>query len=121
MPMKNSNDTIGNRTRDLRACNSVPQPTAVPHASHICTYLLISISLRAIVLSGADIVTCLRSERSGVRMPEEANDISHLQIVKTGSEYHSLGTGVCFRHDFGRLPPSSATVKNKQSYTFAVL
>jgi hypothetical protein len=25
--MKNSNDTIGNRTRDLPACSAVPQPT----------------------------------------------------------------------------------------------
>jgi hypothetical protein len=25
--MKNSNDTIGNRTRDLPACSTVPQPT----------------------------------------------------------------------------------------------
>jgi hypothetical protein len=28
--MKNSNDTIGNRTRDLTACNVMPQPTASP-------------------------------------------------------------------------------------------
>jgi hypothetical protein len=28
--MKNSNDTIGNRTSDLPACNAVPQPTATP-------------------------------------------------------------------------------------------
>jgi hypothetical protein len=28
--MKNSNDTIGNRTRDLPACSAVPQPTAQP-------------------------------------------------------------------------------------------
>jgi hypothetical protein len=33
MPMKNSNDTIGNRTRDLPACSAVPQPTAPTHAS----------------------------------------------------------------------------------------
>jgi len=26
--MKNSNDTIGNRKRDLTACSAVPQPTA---------------------------------------------------------------------------------------------
>jgi hypothetical protein len=26
--MKNCNDTIGNRTRDLPACSTVPQPTA---------------------------------------------------------------------------------------------
>jgi hypothetical protein len=30
--MKNSNDTIGNRTRDLLACSAVPQPTVPPRA-----------------------------------------------------------------------------------------
>ena len=30
--MKNSNDTIGNRTRDLPACSAVPQPTAPQRA-----------------------------------------------------------------------------------------
>jgi hypothetical protein len=30
--MKNSNDTIGNRTRDLPTCSAVPQPTALPAA-----------------------------------------------------------------------------------------
>jgi hypothetical protein len=28
--MKNSNDTIGNRARDLLTCSAVPQPTAPP-------------------------------------------------------------------------------------------
>jgi hypothetical protein len=28
--MKNSSDTIGNRTRELPACSTVPQPTAPP-------------------------------------------------------------------------------------------
>ena len=28
--MKNSSDTIRNRTRDLRTCSAVPQPTAPP-------------------------------------------------------------------------------------------
>ena len=32
MSMKISNDTIGNRTRDLPACSVVPQPTALPCA-----------------------------------------------------------------------------------------
>ena len=31
MSMKNSSDTIGNRTRELAACSAVPQPTAPPH------------------------------------------------------------------------------------------
>jgi hypothetical protein len=30
--MKNSSDTIGNRTHDLPACSAVPQPTAPPRA-----------------------------------------------------------------------------------------
>jgi len=32
MSMKNSIDTIGNRTRDLPACSAVPQPTAPTRA-----------------------------------------------------------------------------------------
>ena len=30
--MKNSSDTIGNRTRDLLTCSAVPQPTAPPRS-----------------------------------------------------------------------------------------
>ena len=33
--MKNSNDTIGNRTRDLPTCSTVPQPTVPRHAPGI--------------------------------------------------------------------------------------
>ena len=32
MSMKNSNDTIGNRSRDLPTCSAVPRPTALPRA-----------------------------------------------------------------------------------------
>jgi hypothetical protein len=39
--MKNSSDTIGNRTRDLQACSAVPQPTALPRAPHLLPGLLI--------------------------------------------------------------------------------
>ena len=35
MSMKNSNDTIGDRTRDLLTCTAVPQPTASPRTSFI--------------------------------------------------------------------------------------
>jgi hypothetical protein len=37
--MKNSNDTIGNRTRDLPACSAVPQPTA-PNRNEYQEYFL---------------------------------------------------------------------------------
>ena len=33
--MKNSTDTIGNRTRDLPVCSAVPQTTALPRAPNI--------------------------------------------------------------------------------------
>ena len=46
MSMKNSNDTIGNWTRDSPACSAVPQPTAPPrlneinfHFSRLCCLL----------------------------------------------------------------------------------
>ena len=39
--MKNSNDTIGNRTRDLPACSAVPQPPAQPRAPSSEEYLLV--------------------------------------------------------------------------------
>jgi hypothetical protein len=32
MSMKNSNNTIANRTREVPACNAVPQPTVPPAA-----------------------------------------------------------------------------------------
>ena len=34
---KKSNDTIGDRTRDLPACSAVPQPTAPPRAPPVIT------------------------------------------------------------------------------------
>ena len=33
MSVKNSSDTIGNRTCDIPACSAVPQPTAPPRAA----------------------------------------------------------------------------------------
>jgi hypothetical protein len=41
--MKNSNDTIGNRSRNLPVCSAVPQPLRhrVPHySSHHCNIFL---------------------------------------------------------------------------------
>jgi hypothetical protein len=34
--MKNSSDTIGNQTRDLPACSTVPQLTAPPRNPLVC-------------------------------------------------------------------------------------
>ena len=40
--MKKSNDTIGNRTRDLPAGSAVPQPTAPPRALERMHYAILS-------------------------------------------------------------------------------
>jgi hypothetical protein len=42
MSMKNSNDTIGNRTCGLPTCSAVPQPTALLRASHL-VYITVKI------------------------------------------------------------------------------
>ena len=54
--MNNSNDTIGNRTRDTPACNALPQPTrkAVCITSSECVFVSLvnqhAIRMRHIVL-----------------------------------------------------------------------
>jgi hypothetical protein len=35
MSIKNSNETVGNRSRDLPVCSAVPQPTAPPRAEEL--------------------------------------------------------------------------------------
>jgi hypothetical protein len=49
MSMKNSNDTFGNRTRDLPTCSAVPQPTAPPRAT---IYIVTSVIYTNIVRPG---------------------------------------------------------------------
>ena len=61
MSMKYSNDTIGNRTRDLPACNTVPQPTAPPRAPKSCIgaiNLVFPWRFYAVVLSFRDYLPC---------------------------------------------------------------
>jgi len=56
MSMKNSSDTIGNRTRDPRACSAVPQPTASPHVPWLVAVAVqimkaVSVPIRSSVIS----------------------------------------------------------------------
>jgi len=44
MSMKNSNDTIGNRTRNLPTCSVMPQPTALPRAPIRVSILNVNLS-----------------------------------------------------------------------------
>jgi hypothetical protein len=51
MSMTNSHDSIGNRTRDLQACSTVPQPTAPPRTPHIYIYIHTHIYTHTYLLS----------------------------------------------------------------------
>ena len=53
--MKNSNYTIGNRTRDLPACTAVPQPTALRCAPLPHCYLIVNTFLcNSVLRTGCD-------------------------------------------------------------------
>jgi len=45
MSMKISNDTMGNRTRDIPACSALPQPTAPPRAPHVLYSIILLLLL----------------------------------------------------------------------------
>ena len=62
--MKNSNDTIGNRTRDLLTCSAVPQPTALrraPLMSHTIRYWAKSFSPNRTVACSLSFKVCLEN------------------------------------------------------------
>jgi len=52
LPMKNSSDTIGNRSRDLPTCSTVPQPNAPPRAGVVILIAYVHLAPR-IGMSGA--------------------------------------------------------------------
>jgi len=57
MSMKNSNDTIGNRTRGLPACSTVPQPTAPLCTPYTYIFLLRNHSFKEHMLF--DVITIM--------------------------------------------------------------
>ena len=63
--MKNSNDTIGNRTRDLLACSAVPQPS--PRAPLLILLVVVVVVVAVavvvtIIIKGKDKCYCLHYE-----------------------------------------------------------
>jgi hypothetical protein len=72
--MKNSNDTIGKRTRDLPACNAVPQPTAPPRAPIILYYIILYYIILYCIISQSASSPCRRYRN--VRRPEDMPSLS---------------------------------------------
>jgi len=83
--MKNSNDAVRNRTRDLPACSAVPQATVLPHAPsvHVWETLLFKGKGKVIPLQA-----CSGPEGSRkLRFPDfvtTAQDGRRLSALRTG-------------------------------------
>ena len=60
MSMKNSNDTIGNRNRDLPVCSAVPQSTAAPCAAGLQYILFYGIPFTTIVIDAHIMIFVLK-------------------------------------------------------------
>jgi hypothetical protein len=77
--MKNSSDTIENRSRDLPACSAVPQPTAPPRAPsgvymYVCIYMCVCVCV------------CVRNYCSVIIPHRCWNDSGHIcKEVRTAS------------------------------------
>jgi hypothetical protein len=70
MSMKNSNDTIGNRTRDLPACSAVPQPTVPKRTRHRIIFTRAhTTQLHPIPLFWTGNKSCTGNKHTAVRVP----------------------------------------------------
>jgi len=73
--MKKSNDTIGNRTRDLPACSAVPEPTALPRAPFV---RYTSIKFHENLSSGSRVVLCGKTDRQTYEWTGRQTDTAKL-------------------------------------------
>jgi hypothetical protein len=98
--MRNSNDTMGNLTRDLPICSAVPQLTAPPRASYTSTtvllllFLLFSLSLHPLTLHSLLNPDLFQDQFPGVSIPSYSLPTSNnhfLHIILTLSNHLILG------------------------------
>jgi len=77
MSMRNYNENIGNRTRDLPTCSAVPQPTAPPAACPTCITKLMSLGVSRGPGSVVGIATGYGLDGPGIE-PRWGRDFPHL-------------------------------------------
>ena len=99
--MKNSNDTIGNRTRDLLTCSAVPQPTAPPRSPppFVITPSLLEqkVMFRVCTRGRFEHCTGVTSERCS-DLPHSISLILIFVLEETHGAYNYFGTEKCFAH-----------------------
>jgi hypothetical protein len=107
--VKNSNDTIGNRTRDLPVCSAVPQLTAPPRAPLCVKAQAITrrpLTAEALVrsqISSCDI--CCGQNGTGTRL-SPSTSVSPCQYQSTNAPYSSSSTCCCY-HKRKRSKPGN--------------
>jgi hypothetical protein len=90
--MKNSSDTTGNQTSDIRACSTVPQPTVALHTQEKekCTVLIMYSS----ALDGCNSVVCYLWQitfSDMLPMPSQTVQPTAQGVEDTHEWYISLG------------------------------
>jgi len=72
MSIKNSSDTIRNRTHDLLACSSVPQPTAPPCTPIVTSKTVVRMGVITTIVRGGDLNEVLWDGRRSNGLEDEA-------------------------------------------------
>ena len=93
MSMKNSNDTLGNRTRDLPACSAVPQPTAPPRIQKNIKIKIYRIVILPTVLYECETWSLTLREEHRLRLCENRvlSEIFGSKMDEVSGEWRRLG------------------------------
>ena len=111
MSMKNSIDTIGNRTSDLPTCSAVPQPTAPPRAPklsnvHILNHCWSAAYFEMSILSQGCLLCVIEIQYWTIvnyfllRWFIEISDVFHCQLKSLESLSVPLSVLHCLVHSF---------------------
>ena len=100
--MKNCNDTIGDRTRDLPTCSAVPQPIALPRTPVLIFVLVQNLFMAWITKASPILPFWVWYERSSfikpiffVKKPKSYETIYRYRNVEVWSgNYHTLITAI---------------------------
>jgi hypothetical protein len=84
MSMKNSNDTIGNRNRDLPVCSAVPQPTEKMGVGGNNNTVVTTMTLTTVLL---ETLTAARIHKNASYFTEPAVPLLCLQVSDTALFY----------------------------------
>jgi len=115
--MKNSNNTIGNRTRDLPACSSVPQPMRHRVPPFTAWYVKSCLAVACIVQTQDGPNTMHRSVQHNVLLDTEELKIrgTELQLGKHSGWFYGQSNLLYNGYQTDTLPQGKVAVHKRQS------